>query len=60
MADIAQNAQASSDMLQAMFASHMTNMILLDLVVAVGILLAHRWFIHTERKANAASAELLR
>ncbi len=53
MADIPQNAQVSGELLQAMFASRMTDMIVLDLVVAVAILLAHRWFIHSERKKDA-------
>jgi hypothetical protein len=56
MADIAQTTQASSDMIQTMFASRMTDMIVLDLVVAVAILLAHRWFIVSERKSNATLA----
>jgi hypothetical protein len=50
MADIAQNAQVSSDALQAMFNLRMTDMIIIDLAVAVVILLAHRWFVLNERR----------
>ena len=56
MADIAQNAQLSGDLLQAMFASNMTNMIVLDLVVAATIVLAHRFFLANERRINSTSS----
>ena len=56
MADIVQNTQLSGDALQTMFSSGMTGMIILDLVVAATILLAHRAFLANERKINAPSS----
>lgn len=53
MTDLAQNAQMSSDMIQAMFETRMTSMVILDLVVAAAIVLAHRWFLASERRINA-------
>ncbi|CAM5771698.1 hypothetical protein LMIY3S_03595 [Labrys miyagiensis] len=55
MAEVTQNAQLSSDLLHTMFASNMTNMIVLDLMVAATILLAHRIFLANERRLNATS-----
>jgi hypothetical protein len=43
----------SSDMIQAMFETRMTSMVILDLVVAAAIVLAHRWFLASERRINA-------
>jgi hypothetical protein len=53
MNDIAQSTQLSSEWLQYYFNSYMLEMIVLDLVIGLVILMAHRWFVLTERKLNA-------
>ncbi|MGJ4857249.1 hypothetical protein AB4037_01610 [Labrys sp. KB_33_2] len=55
MTDISQNAQISSDWFSYFFNSTMLSMIVLDLIVALVILIAHRWFVLNERKINATS-----
>ncbi|MBP0577943.1 hypothetical protein J8I29_01350 [Labrys sp. LIt4] len=55
MTDISQNAQISSDWFSYFFNSTMLSMIVLDLIVALVILIAHRWFVLNERKLNATS-----
>lgn len=59
MTDISQNAQISSDWFSYFFNSTMLSMIVLDLIVALVILIAHRWFLSNERKINAASVNAI-
>lgn len=57
MTDISQNAQISSDWLSYFFNSTMLSMLVLDLIVGLVIVAAHRWFVLNERKINAASSK---
>lgn len=55
MTDISQNAQVSSDWFNYFFSTTMLSMIVLDVIIALVIIAAHRWFVLNERKLNATS-----
>lgn len=56
MTDISQTAQISSNWFDYFLNSTMLSMIVLDAIVALVILIAHRWFVLNERKINATSS----